>query len=49
MGVANGYKELPPDIGDLSELKRFDVRCNYLVTLPPEIGNLKELRGFYGR
>lgn len=38
-----GLTSLPPEIGQLSRLKRIELSGNELSTLPPEIGNLSHL------
>ncbi len=37
-------RELPPDIGLLTELEHLDLSYNYIGTIPAEIGNLKNLK-----
>lgn len=37
-------EEIPPEIGELTQLERLYANFNHLETLPPEIGNLTNLR-----
>ena len=39
-----GLTQLPPEIGQLSNLQELTLGCNQLTTLPPEIGQLTKLR-----
>lgn len=39
--------ELPPEIGNLTNLTRLNLQGNQLTTLPPEIGNLTNLTHLY--
>ena len=43
----NLFGDLPPEIGNLSNLKMLDVSGNMLTSLPPEIGNLSSLQSLY--
>lgn len=38
-----GLTTLPPEVGELRQLKQLDISDNYLVGLPSEIGNLVDL------
>ena len=40
----NELHELPPEIGQLTNLQRLDLRGNQLSELPPEIGQLTNLQ-----
>jgi Leucine-rich repeat (LRR) protein len=43
----NQLKSLPPEIGDLTELKELYLEYNKLESLPSEIGKLKNLEFLY--
>jgi GTPase SAR1 family protein len=45
--IESGLSTLPPEIGQLSELKRLSLHGNYLTELPPEIGRLTRLEALY--
>src|SRR4051812_44227978 len=40
---------LPPEIGQLAQLRGLDLDGNQLTALPPEIGQLTQLQGLYLR
>ncbi|MBS0656576.1 MAG: leucine-rich repeat domain-containing protein, partial [Verrucomicrobia bacterium] len=42
-----GLAQIPPEIGNLTQLTRVVLACNKLTTLPPEIGNLTQLMGLF--
>ena len=40
------FRFLPPEIGDLIQLREFSVANNYIRTLPYELGRLFQLQNF---
>jgi Leucine-rich repeat (LRR) protein len=45
--VGNRLTGLPPEIGNLTELRALYIGANKLTSLPPEIGNLTGLQALY--